>query len=192
MPSASETVDRLLDVIERDILPLTRTGVAAGNKVFGAAVLRREDLDLVVATTNRETAGALWHGEMAALSDYFGLARRPDPTECALLSTHEPCPMCASAAAWCGMQRVWYLFSYEDTRDEFAIPHDQDMLHELFGAERLNHRNRYYDCWPIQQLGEQLSDPAERLARIAALREEYRSLSAAYQGSKGSSGIPLP
>lgn len=31
---------RLLDVIENDILPLTEQGVAAGNKVFGAAILK--------------------------------------------------------------------------------------------------------------------------------------------------------
>ena len=31
---------RLLDVIENDILPKTREGVAEGNKAFGAAILR--------------------------------------------------------------------------------------------------------------------------------------------------------
>ena len=34
---------RLLDVMERDILPMTERGVAAGNKVFGAALLRKSD-----------------------------------------------------------------------------------------------------------------------------------------------------
>ena len=43
---------RFLDVIEGDILPLTRLGVARGNKVFGAAILRRSDLSLVLAETN--------------------------------------------------------------------------------------------------------------------------------------------
>lgn len=46
---------RLLDVIDLDILPLTEAGVAAGNKVFGAAILRRSDLSLVLAGTNDET-----------------------------------------------------------------------------------------------------------------------------------------
>ena len=40
---------RLLDVIEHDILPLTERGVADGNKVFGAAILRKSDLSLVIA-----------------------------------------------------------------------------------------------------------------------------------------------
>jgi len=40
---------RCLDVIEHDVIPMTRSGVAAGNKVFGAAILRKSDLSLVIA-----------------------------------------------------------------------------------------------------------------------------------------------
>ena len=46
---------RLLEVIDRDILPLTESAVAKGNKVFGAAILRKVDLSLVIAGTNEET-----------------------------------------------------------------------------------------------------------------------------------------
>lgn len=45
---------RLLQVMEDDILPLTERGVSLGNKVFGAAILRKSDLSLVVAETNNE------------------------------------------------------------------------------------------------------------------------------------------
>ena len=31
---------RLLEVMERDVLPMTERAVSAGNKVFGAALLR--------------------------------------------------------------------------------------------------------------------------------------------------------
>ena len=37
-------IERLLDVMEHDIVPKTATGVAAGNKLFGAAILRKDDL----------------------------------------------------------------------------------------------------------------------------------------------------
>ena len=33
-------VARLLDVVENDIVPLTEVGVARGDMVFGAAILR--------------------------------------------------------------------------------------------------------------------------------------------------------
>ena len=42
MPATS-IAPRLLDVIDGDILPLTERGVAAGNKVFGAAILHKSD-----------------------------------------------------------------------------------------------------------------------------------------------------
>jgi len=60
-PEPSPTlIDRLLDVVEQDILPLTETGVAAGNKVFGAALLLKSTLELVLAETNNEQESPLW------------------------------------------------------------------------------------------------------------------------------------
>lgn len=50
---------RLLDVIEYDVLPLTAAEVAAGNKVFGAAILAKSDRELVIAGTNDETQNPL-------------------------------------------------------------------------------------------------------------------------------------
>ncbi|RUU66445.1 nucleoside deaminase, partial [Mesorhizobium sp. M7A.T.Ca.TU.009.01.1.1] len=40
-------IDRLLDVIEHDIVPKTADGVTHGNKLFGAAILRKDDRSLV-------------------------------------------------------------------------------------------------------------------------------------------------
>ena len=45
---------RALEVIENNILPLTRDGVTKGNKIFGAAILRKTDLSLVVAILTRK------------------------------------------------------------------------------------------------------------------------------------------
>ena len=60
-------IDRLLDVIEHDIVPKTAEGVAHGNKLFGAAILRKGDHSLVLAETNNETENPLWHGEVHCL-----------------------------------------------------------------------------------------------------------------------------
>ena len=90
--------------IEAEIVPLTRRGVAEGNKVFGAAVLRKSDLSLVLAGTNNETANPLWHGEIHTLKLLYEMPRpaRPAPADCLFLSTHEPCSMCLSAITWGG------------------------------------------------------------------------------------------
>ena len=75
-----DLISRLLDVIETDIAPVTRKGVARGNKLFGAAILRKSDLSVVVAETNNEIENPLWHGEMHAIKRFFELdpATRPD------------------------------------------------------------------------------------------------------------------
>ncbi|PRC59018.1 tRNA-specific adenosine deaminase, partial [Mycobacterium sp. ITM-2017-0098] len=63
-PHPAPIVSRLLEVISSEILPLTDRGVAGGNKVFGAAVLAKSDLSVVIAGTNDETDNPLWHGEI--------------------------------------------------------------------------------------------------------------------------------
>jgi len=60
-----------------------------GNKVFGAAVLRKDDLSLVVAGTNHEAFSPLWHGEVYTIKLFYELQGHPDPSECIFLSTHE-------------------------------------------------------------------------------------------------------
>ncbi len=73
-------VPRLLDVIEQDIVPLTRREVQRGNKIFGAAILRKSDLSLVIAETNNEVENPLWHGEMHAIKRLYERPRESCPT----------------------------------------------------------------------------------------------------------------
>lgn len=188
---------RFIEVLETDIVPRTRAGVAAGNKVFGAAILRKGDLSLVVADTNRETESPLFHGEISTLNAFYRLpaATRPPAAECLFLSTHEPCPLCLSAITWAGFDNFTYLFGYEDTRDAFAIPHDLKILDEVFGVKdgAYRHENAF---WRSRSLAELIAETpeAERAAlsaRVEALGRTYAELSAAYQAGKGAAGIPL-
>ena len=55
----SQLVSAFLKTVEHSIIPLTAIGVASGNKLFGAAILRKEDLSLVIAATNQETNSPL-------------------------------------------------------------------------------------------------------------------------------------
>lgn len=185
---------RLLDVIERDILPLTREGVARGNKVFGAAVLNRSDLSLVLAETNNETENPLWHGEVHCLKRLHerGLA---DPANQVFLSTHEPCTMCGSALAWAGFDTIWYFYSHEDSRDAFAIPHDLRILSELYGLGPGEYRrsNAFWTATAIRDLiaAEPEGEQAALRAQAARIRADYDALSAAYQAGKSGNAIPL-
>jgi len=200
-------VSRLLDVIEHDIAPVTRRGVARGNKLFGAAILRKSDLSVVVAETNNEIENPLWHGEMHAIKRFFELPaeQRPDVKDCLFLATHEPCSLCLSGITWSGFDNFYYLFSHEDSRDSFAIPYDIQILKAVYAVPDpetgtvspdrplYNRTNRYWHSHNIAQLIASLDRSSREalLARFDDLGALYADLSAMYQKDKGSKGIPL-
>ncbi|TIW04431.1 MAG: nucleoside deaminase, partial [Mesorhizobium sp.] len=105
-------IDRLLDVIEHDIVPKTAQGVAHGNKLFGAAILRKDDRSLVLAETNNAMENPLWHGEVHCLKRFYEMpkAERVDTQDALFLATHEPCSLCLSAITWTGFDNFYYLF----------------------------------------------------------------------------------
>jgi tRNA(Arg) A34 adenosine deaminase TadA len=190
-------IDRLLDVIEHDIMPKTEEGVAHGNKLFGAAILRKDDRALVLAETNNETENPLWHGEVHCLKRFYEMpkAERVDTSEAIFLATHEPCSLCLSAITWTGFDNFYYLFSHEDSRDSFAIPHDLKILKEVFALDPGGYRsqNAYWKSFSIRRLVRELPE-AERPRleeRIGQISRLYDELSAAYQAGKAENDIPL-
>ncbi len=187
--------ERLLAVIEDDILPMTMKGVSGGNKVFGAAILRKSDLSLVIAGTNDETRNPLWHGEVNTLKQFYELPSPPATRDLVFLSTHEPCTMCMSAITWAGFDNYFYFFSHEDSRDSFAIPHDLKIMKELYGLDAGGYRrsNAFFTARSIIDMAEAAEEPARSafLTRIGAIRKTYALASDTYQSHKGSNTIPL-
>ena len=190
-------IDRLLDVFEHDIVPKTEEGVAHGNKLFGAAILRKDDRALVLAETNNETENPLWHGEVHCLKRFYEMpkAERVDTADAIFLATHEPCSLCLSAITWTGFDNFYYLFSHEDSRDSFAIPHDLKILKEVFALDPGGYRsqNAYWKSFSIRRLVRELPE-AERPRleeRIGQISRLYDELSAAYQAGKAENDIPL-
>ncbi len=203
----ADLISRLLDVIEKDIAPLTSGGVARGNKLFGAAILRKSDLSVVVAETNNEIENPLWHGEMHAIKRFFELHadQRPAPGDCLFLATHEPCSLCLSGITWSGFDNFYYLFSHEDSRNSFAIPYDIQILKAVYavpepetgtvspGRDLYNRRNAFWTSHGLQEMiaGLDRGNRELLLARLDELNALYADLSDRYQRGKGSKGIPL-
>lgn len=202
-----DLISRLLDVIEADLVPLTKRGVSGGNKLFGAAILRKSDLSVVIAETNNETENPLWHGEMHAIKRFYELPadQRPAPKDCLFLATHEPCSLCLSGITWSGFDNFYYLFSYEDTRDAFGIPHDIRILKEVYAVPDpdratvhpdrplYNRTNAFFKSHAIQQMmaGMDRSSKERLVGRVDDLNAAYNDLSSVYQKDKGNKGIPL-
>jgi tRNA(Arg) A34 adenosine deaminase TadA len=192
---ATTIAPRLLDVIDLDILPLTERGVCAGNKIFGAAILRKSDQSLVVAGTNDETDNPLWHGEINSLKQFYEMTERPATRDLLFLTTHEPCTLCMSAITWAGFDNYYYFFSHEDSRDSFAIPHDLKILKEVFGLDPGGYRrsNAFWTAYSIPALVDSEPEPlrAQLREQEQRIRTRYETLSAQYQDSKSANDIPL-
>lgn len=202
-----DLISRLLDVIEGDLVPLSRQRIEGGSKIFGAAILRKSDLSLLVGEVNNETENPLWHGEIHAIKRFYELPEtaRPAPSDCLFLATHEPCSLCLSGITWGGFDNFYYLFSYEETRDLFDIPHDIRILREVYAVPDpdrgtvapdrplYNRRNAFFKAHDLQRMiaGLDRSSKERLVARVDDLSAAYADLSAIYQRSKGGRGIPL-
>eukprot|EP00903_Cladosiphon_okamuranus_P011628 g10937.t1 len=191
--SPAEVVLRLLSVIEESIVPITTEAVKKGNKVFGAAILKLSDLSLVAVGTNTEIECPLWHGEVACIKNFWELPEegRPLPSECLMLATHEPCPMCVSAITWSAFKEIHFLFSMEDSRDAFKIPHDLKIFKEVFSCERATRDNDFWKAYDLPKLVGTLPEADALEEKVASLRATYASLSELYQESKAGANAAL-
>ena len=190
-------LNKFLDTFKNDILPLTIKGVDNGNKIFGAAIINKDDNSLVVAGSNNETENPIWHGEIHTLKKFYELNKKMRPKEknCIFLSSHEPCSLCLSAITFSGFDDFYYLFPYESTNDEFNIPHDLNILKEVFDIKdgKYIKENSYWRSYNINILLNKLKDTnKERLIEsFNEIKQTYIDLSKKYQSSKDTNFIPL-
>ena len=192
-----KTLEKLLNIFLNEVLPLTEKGVAKGNKVFGAAIIKKDDLSVVVAETNNEIENPLWHGEIHAIKKFYEINSniRPSEKDCIFLSSHEPCSMCLSAITFSGFDNFYYFFPYTSTNNEFNIPHDLNILKEVFKITdgEYNKENSYWKSQNINLLIENLlpSKKEKILNQLNEIRKKYQTLSNQYQENKDGNSIPL-
>ena len=192
-----KTLEKILNIFLNQVLPLTEKGVAKGNKVFGAAIIKKKDLSIVIAETNNEILSPLWHGEIHTLKKFYELDinKRPKEKDCIFLSSHEPCSMCLSAITFSGFDNFYYLFPYIATNNEFNIPHDLNILKEVFKINNgeYNKENSYWKSQNISLLIENLplSKKEKILNQLNEIKKKYQTLSNQYQENKDGNSIPL-
>ena len=192
-----KALEKILNIFLKEVLPLTEQGVVKGSKIFGAAIIKKDDLSLVVAETNNEIENPLWHGEMHTLKKFYELDTntRPKEKDCMFLSSHEPCSMCLSAITFSGFDNFYYLFPYTATNEEFNIPHDLNILKEVFKINdgEYNKENSYWRSESINMLIESLPNSKKQkiLDQADQIKKKYQTLSNEYQKNKSKNSIPL-
>jgi tRNA(Arg) A34 adenosine deaminase TadA len=200
--SPIQLVSTLLTITESSIVPLTRSQVSSGSKLFGAAILARSTLELVTVATNNERSSPLLHGEINCIQTFFSSPKegRPETKDCIFFATHEPCSLCLSGITWSGFNEFYYLFTYEDSRDLFGIPYDIDILQSVYqvpspadtpetlAAKPLyNRTNKFFKARSVAEVVATIEDGAEKqkwTAEIARVKALYSELSDTYQKGK--------
>ncbi len=76
--------------------------------VFGCVIVK--DGKIIAEGANRVVAenDPTWHGEMEAIRKACKAMNSFKLTGCVLYTSAEPCPMCAAASYWAGIERIFY------------------------------------------------------------------------------------
>ncbi|KAK4943167.1 hypothetical protein LTR10_017191 [Elasticomyces elasticus] len=204
MSQAQKIAEALLAATEDSIVPLTAKQVAQGSKLFGAAILDKASLSTVLAETNNERESPLLHGEINCIQQFFKLPKegRPETKDCIFFATHEPCSLCLSGITWSGFNEFYYMFTYEDSRDLFAIPYDIQILQavyqvpsegdteETLAAKPLyNRKNKFFTARSLAQLIDSIEDETcktKLTTELQRVKQIYNQLSDTYQEGKKS------
>ena len=184
----------IVDIIIDTLIPETKIAVQKGNKIFGAFVVKKSDLSFVITGTNNEITNPLYHGEISALFNFFK-SKNLNPKDYYFISSHEPCSLCLSAITWSGFDNFYYFFSYKETDSTFRIPHDLNILQEVFKIKdgEYSKNNSYWKSFSIiDQINEnQDSNNHHLIKKIDKIKQLYADLSTQYQNAKISNNIPL-
>jgi tRNA(Arg) A34 adenosine deaminase TadA len=91
-----------------------KTSLKEGNSGFGAVIIKGSDLISKAHDTDKTSNDPTAHAEITAIR-FAADKNKGDFSGCRLVSTHEPCPMCATAIVWAGIKKIAYGYSIQES-----------------------------------------------------------------------------
>ena len=98
---------------------------------FAAAVIKGDRLLSIGTNTVIETCDVSRHAEINTIAKAGRAMQSPHLVDTILLATHFPCLMCYHAIKWAKIERVVFVFDYDETETLFGIRGDNIFLHDL-------------------------------------------------------------
>jgi len=115
-PHCRESIVQLdLEGLMGEAIDGARAARAQGNKGYGALVVMRDEVVARAYDTVSTDGDPSQHAELRAVRQAVTALGTPDLCGALLLSTCEPCPMCAALAVWANVTTIAYGSSIVDT-----------------------------------------------------------------------------
>lgn len=96
-----------------------------GNNGFGAIIIKENSIISEAHDTEETEKDPTAHAEMKVIQKASRKTGK-DLAGCILITTHEPCPMCAAAIVWANIKKIMFGYSIEDAlkqgRTRLSIP----------------------------------------------------------------------
>ena len=112
-PNVHQAMKEDFEVYMALALEEARQSLREGNCGFGAVIARGAEVVVRAHDTEKTAGDPTAHAEITAIRQAAERLGR-DLSGCALIATHEPCPMCATATLWSGIDTIAYGFSIKE------------------------------------------------------------------------------
>ena len=91
-----------------------KTSLKEGNSGFGAVIIKYGELISKAHDTDKTSNDPTAHAEITAIR-FAAEKNKGDFGGCMLVSTHEPCPMCATAIVWAGIKKIAFGYAIQES-----------------------------------------------------------------------------
>ena len=98
-------------------IEIAKESATDGDYALAAVVVKNGEIIGVGKTRLKHENDPTVHAEVVAIRDACKKLKSRFLNDCILYTTHEPCPMCASAAIWARMQGIVFGATLQDALD---------------------------------------------------------------------------